>query len=92
MEAAAGALAAARASRLFGDLDEEQARALASLLRPFSAAGMETLFRAGAPVERLLVLGSGSAGVGEPVAAVVRAGETLGELDTVFLRGDREHA
>ena len=80
MEAAAGALAAARASRLFGDLDEEQARALASLLRPFSAAGMETLFRAGAPVERLLVLGSGSAGVGEPVAAVVRAGETLGEL------------
>ncbi len=80
MEAAAGTLAAARASRLFGDLDEEQARALADLLRPFSAAGMETLFRAGAPVERLLLLGSGSAGVGEPVAAVVRAGETLGEL------------
>ena len=89
MEAAAGALAAARASRLFGDLDEEQARALASLLRPFSAAGMETLFRAGAPVERLLVLGSGSAGVGEPVAAVVRAGETLGEL---ALNGPTTHS
>ena len=89
MEAAAGALAAAHASRLFGDLDEEQARALASLLRPFSAAGMETLFRVGAPVERLLVLGSGSAGVGEPVAAVVRAGETLGEL---ALNGPTTHS
>jgi selenocysteine lyase/cysteine desulfurase/CRP-like cAMP-binding protein len=89
MEAAAGALAAVRASRLLGDLDEEQARVLATLLRPFAAAGMETLFTAGAPVERLLLVETGSVGVGEPVATVVRPGETLGEL---ALNGPATHS
>jgi hypothetical protein len=80
MRQEAGQLAAVRASGLFSDLDEAQAQVVATLLRPFSAAEHETLFRAGAPVERLLLLRSGKAGISDPVLTSAGPGDTLGEL------------
>jgi selenocysteine lyase/cysteine desulfurase/CRP-like cAMP-binding protein len=79
MQPDAAALEAVRAQPLFRDLDEEQARAVAGLLRPFAAGPGETLFRAGAPVERLLLLREGTVELGEPVLAAAGPGETLGE-------------
>jgi selenocysteine lyase/cysteine desulfurase len=73
-------LEAVRAVAVFAALDEAQVEDVASLLRPFSAAEGETLFRAGAPVERLYLLRSGRAEVGEPVFVEAGPGETLGEL------------
>ena len=80
MNGDAGPRAAVRGSDLFRDLDETQAQAVAALLRPFSAGEHETLFQAGAPVERLLLLRSGRAGVGEPVLTTAGPGDALGEL------------
>jgi selenocysteine lyase/cysteine desulfurase/CRP-like cAMP-binding protein len=76
----AGQLAAVRESTLFCDLDEAQADVVSGLLRPFSAAADERLFQAGAPVERLLMLRSGTVAIGEPVLKQARPGDTLGEL------------
>src|SRR5262245_58047309 len=73
-------LAAVGSSRLFGGLEERHAQAVAAMLRPFSADEHETLFRSGAPVERLYLLRSGTVGVGDPVVTIVRPGDTLGEL------------
>jgi selenocysteine lyase/cysteine desulfurase/CRP-like cAMP-binding protein len=74
------ALAAVGANRLFSDLDESQKQVVAAGLRPFSAVADETLFRAGAPVERLLLLCSGTAHVADSVLETVGPGDTLGEL------------
>jgi selenocysteine lyase/cysteine desulfurase/CRP-like cAMP-binding protein len=79
MQGRAQSLAAVRATSLFADLDDAQAHDLAALLRPFSADADETLFQAGAPVDRLLLLRSGSAGIGEPVLMSAGPGATLGE-------------
>jgi selenocysteine lyase/cysteine desulfurase/CRP-like cAMP-binding protein len=79
MSSDAETVAAVRAASLFADLDEGEAHALAALLRPFSAGEDETIFRAGAPVERLLLLRSGSARIGEPVLVTAGPGATLGE-------------
>jgi selenocysteine lyase/cysteine desulfurase/CRP-like cAMP-binding protein len=73
-------LEAVRSAPVFGELGAAEAESIAELLRPFSAAEGETLFRAGAPVERLLLLRSGSAGIGKPVHEVTGPGDTLGEL------------
>jgi CRP-like cAMP-binding protein len=75
----AGQLAAVRDSTIFCDLDEAQADVVSGLLRPFSAAGGETLFQVGAPVERLLLLRSGTVEIGEPVLKQAGPGDTLGE-------------
>ncbi|MGH3130399.1 MAG: hypothetical protein ACRDNX_06245, partial [Gaiellaceae bacterium] len=72
----ADALQAVRRASVFRDLDAAHAQVVAALLRPFSAAEGETLFRAGAPVERLLLVRTGSAEVGDPVLAVAGPGET----------------
>jgi selenocysteine lyase/cysteine desulfurase/CRP-like cAMP-binding protein len=76
----AEALAALGANRLFCTLDEAQTQVVAASLRPFSAVEGETLFRAGAPVERLLLLRSGTASLGAPVLATAGPGDALGEL------------
>jgi selenocysteine lyase/cysteine desulfurase/CRP-like cAMP-binding protein len=80
MKPDAGALAALSASRLFCDLDEPHLNAVAALLQPYEAAEGEILFRAGAPVERLLLLASGTAELGTPVLSTAGPGDTLGEL------------
>jgi|tagenome__1003787_1003787.scaffolds.fasta_scaffold20972382_1 selenocysteine lyase/cysteine desulfurase/CRP-like cAMP-binding protein len=74
------ALAAVGATRLFSDLDESQAQMVAARLRPFSAVENATLFRAGAPVEHLLVLCAGTVGIGDPVLGTAGPGDVLGEL------------
>src|SRR5204862_6816669 len=73
-------LEAVRASTLFCDLDEAQARAVAQMFRAFSAREHETLFRAGAPVERLLLLRSGTVPVGDPVSTTAGPGDALRAL------------
>jgi selenocysteine lyase/cysteine desulfurase/CRP-like cAMP-binding protein len=75
----AGQLAAVGDSTLFRDLDEAQAEVVSGLLRPFSAVADEMLFQAGAPVERLLLLRSGTVEIGEPVLKQAGPGDTLGE-------------
>jgi selenocysteine lyase/cysteine desulfurase/CRP-like cAMP-binding protein len=89
MERDGEVLAAVGSSRLFGRLEEQHAKALAAMLRPFSAARHETLFRAGAPVERLLLLRFGTVGVGDPVVKIAHPGDALGEL---ALNGPTTHS
>jgi selenocysteine lyase/cysteine desulfurase/CRP-like cAMP-binding protein len=89
MGAHPGTVEALREARVFAGLDDAQADAVAALLRPFSAAEGETLFRAGAPVERVLLLRSGVVALGEPVLKSSGPGETLGEL---ALNGPATHS
>jgi selenocysteine lyase/cysteine desulfurase/CRP-like cAMP-binding protein len=77
---ASGRIDAVRAAPVFDNLGPAEAETIASLLRPFSAVEGETLFRGGAPVERLLLLRRGRVGVGDPVLALAGPGDTLGEL------------
>ena len=76
----AARLEAVRAASVFAELEPAQAERVASLLRPFSAALGETLFQAGAPVERLFLPRTGRVEVGEPVFALCDPGVVLGEL------------
>jgi selenocysteine lyase/cysteine desulfurase/CRP-like cAMP-binding protein len=89
MNSDAETVAAVGAASLFADLDEAEARDLAALLHPFSAGEGETLFHTGAPVERLLLLRTGSARIGEPVLVTAGPGATLGEA---ALNGPATHA
>jgi selenocysteine lyase/cysteine desulfurase len=75
-----GAVAAIRATALFGRLDEHELAALAALLRPFQAAAGEALFVSGAPAERLFVLRVGEVELAAPVGGRVGPGDVLGEL------------
>ena len=83
------ALAAISGCRLFCDLDEPQVEVMARHVRPFSAAIGETIFRFGAPAERMFLVGSGTVGIGEPVLAVAGPGDMLGELG---LNGSTTHS
>jgi selenocysteine lyase/cysteine desulfurase/CRP-like cAMP-binding protein len=89
MERDTGAPAAVRASRFFDGLSAGDADRLGALLRPFAAAEGEPIFKANAPVERLLLLGSGRIAVGEPVSRTAGPGDVLGEL---ALNGPATHA
>ncbi|HSL64092.1 MAG TPA: aminotransferase class V-fold PLP-dependent enzyme, partial [Gaiellaceae bacterium] len=79
MRADAERLEAIRAAAVFADLAPTQAEAVAALLHPLSCGAGETLFREGAPVERILLLRSGLVDVGRPVGATAGAGDVLGE-------------
>jgi CRP-like cAMP-binding protein len=76
---ASARLDAVRAAPVFDNLGAADVETIAALLRPFSAVEGETLFRSGAPVERLLLLRRGRVGVGDPVLAIAGPGDTLGE-------------
>jgi selenocysteine lyase/cysteine desulfurase/CRP-like cAMP-binding protein len=76
---ASARLDAVRAAPVFDNLGAADVETIAALLRPFSAVEGETLFRSGAPVERLLLRRRGRVGVGEPVLAIAGPGDTLGE-------------
>ena len=80
MNADAAQLAAVRASRLLSGVDETQAEVVAALLRPFAAAEGEILFKVDAPVERVLLLRSGTVGLSEPVLTSAGPGDALGDL------------
>ena len=73
-------------SPLFEALDDDERRELASLLRPFSLAADEPLFRQGTPADRLYFVTSGRlavhrSGDGTIVPlAVCEAGAVLGEM------------
>ncbi|MEY2516998.1 MAG: hypothetical protein QOJ89_4356, partial [bacterium] len=73
-------------SALFEALDDDERRELAELLRPFSLAADEVLFRQGTPADRMYFVTSGRlavhrAGDGTIVPlAVCEAGAVLGEM------------
>jgi selenocysteine lyase/cysteine desulfurase len=76
---ASGRRDAVRAAPVFDNLGTAGVGTIAALLRPFSAVEGETLFRSGAPVERLLLVRRGRVGVGDPVLAIAGPGDMLGE-------------
>jgi len=73
-------------SALFTDLDDGELRELAGLLRPFSLAADEVLFRQGTPAERMYLMTSGRLAVhrsGDHAIvplAVSEPGAVLGEM------------
>jgi selenocysteine lyase/cysteine desulfurase/CRP-like cAMP-binding protein len=89
MEVDAERFAAVRDAAVFAGLDDAETEAIAALLRPFSAAVGETLFRAGAPVERLLLLRAGSVRLDDLAGGTARPGDALGEL---ALNGPTTHS
>lgn len=84
-----------RQTALFASLDDAELAAVAGICREQRFNPTEPIYREGEPGNRLFVIVSGSvrvsrhiSGIGEEALAVLRPGETFGEL-SVFDRSDR---